>query len=118
MDLCNNLEPRRATARADSKVRKIFSRIEHLADEVSSLQQKLEKPSLTCQAMWEACYHFYSLSLLTVCPLINKPAFYPFLSLPGCHALQTKICLAAARKRVLSPECSPVILETPCDWQR
>jgi len=53
MNLFQGVEQQQEAARADSKVRKVSSRIETLADEVSSLQQKVERLTLTCQAMWE-----------------------------------------------------------------
>lgn len=51
----SNLERRQEAVRVetDSKVHRVANKIENLADEMHSLQQKVEKLSLSCQAMWE-----------------------------------------------------------------
>jgi hypothetical protein len=50
-----SLERRQEAARieTDSKVHRVANKIENLADEMHSLRQKVEKLSLSCQAMWE-----------------------------------------------------------------
>jgi hypothetical protein len=53
MNLFQGAEQQQEAARADFKVRKVSSKIETLAEEVGSLQQRVERLTLTCQAMWE-----------------------------------------------------------------